>query len=370
MRVRVPEILERAAAQQPADSRREAEAIRRLRDEVVSDAAIRAIEGPGPDVGEWDEPIRRRAGDRWFATDWFFAETYVYRRVVEAVRYWETGLDPFRATKDEELANVATWERVERAREIAASRARDRLAGLLDAALWGNRMDLSYAAAASHGTASTAADLLIDDRAQALPVLARPGARIDVVADNAGTELLVDLVLARALIDGGAARVVVHVKAHPTFVSDAIAADVRDAIVRLGPDLDAASGDGRLRVVADSYWNSPRFIDEAPPRIQSALASADLAIVKGDANYRRLVGDAEWETSTPPIRASGPLPCPMLALRTLKSDPIVGLPAELVKRLDRESPTWRVDGRRGVIQLFSEAALPAGGGPNRLDDAE
>jgi uncharacterized protein with ATP-grasp and redox domains len=353
MRVRVPEILERAAAQQPRGSRREAEAIRRLRDEVVGDAAIRAIEGPAPDLDDWDEPVRRRAGERWLATDWFFAETYVYRRVIEAVRYWETDVDPFRATKEEELSDAATWERVERARELATARdSGDRIAQLLDAALWGNRMDLSYAAAVSHGTASTAADLLVDDRARALPRLLRAGACVDVIADNAGTELLVDLLLVHALIEGGVARVVLHVKAHPTFVSDATAADVRDAIARLGPHLAAASSAGRLRIEADSYWNSPRFIDEAPLRIRSALAEADLAIVKGDANYRRLIGDAEWDPATPPSRASGPLPCPMLALRTLKSDPIVGLPRELVTRLDRESPTWRVDGRRGVIQLF------------------
>lgn len=359
MRVRVPEILTHTIDTQPGATPWTCDALRILHDEVASNAPIRALQLPAPDFDEWRPCVaeRVRRNERWLDTDWFFAETYLYRRVVEAVRFFETDVDPFRAIKDEELARSATWEHVEQARESmqhAGTRRDEVLQSLLAASLWGNRLDLSYGAAASHGTHAAHDDLLVDDRARAMAALSRPGARIDLVADNAGTELLVDLVLVESLLAMGAARVVVHVKAHPTFVSDATAADVRDALVRLGGELPLHLASGRLRVAPDTYWNSPNFVDRAPPRIAGALAALDLAIVKGDANYRRLIGDAEWDPTTEPSRASGPLPCPMLALRTLKSDPLVGLPSGLAESLDagEHRETWRVDGKRGVAELF------------------
>lgn len=360
MAVRVPQILADAIATQP--SAWTADALARLRDEILADGAIRELEAPAPDLDEWSPEIAKRTGERWRATDWFFAETYAYRRAIEAARYWETGADPFRATKEEELAREATWRRVEAALERRALPPDERAFTLLLDALWGNRMDLSYAAAAAHGTDAAADDLLVDERPSAIARVVRPNARVHVVADNAGTELLVDLALVDALIEGGAARVVLHVKAHPMFVSDAIADDVRDAIARfrtktgdvraLGERLDAAFVAGRLAIAFDTFWNSPRFLDARPPRIERALSDADIAIVKGDANYRRVVGDAKWDPTTRPCDASGPLPCPMLALRTLKSDTIVGLPSGLAERLDAMDGDWRVDGKRGVAQLF------------------
>lgn len=360
MVVRVPQILADAIATQPAQWT--ADALARLRDEIVDDAPIRDLAAPAPDLDAWASETAQRAGERWLSTDWFFAETYAYRRAIEAVRFWETAVDPFRATKEEELAREATWARVESALALRARPSAERVHALLLEALWGNRMDLSYAAAAAHGTVAGADDLLVDDRASALRLLAGARAPVHLVADNAGTELLVDLALVDALLEAGAARVVVHVKAHPMFVSDAIAGDVRDAIARfkqkggdvraLGDRLDAAFVAARLAIAPDTYWNSPRFIDERPPRIERALSEAGAAIVKGDANYRRLVGDALWDPTTPPRDASGPLPCPMLALRTLKSDTIVGLPSGLSARVDAMDGEWRVNGKRGVAQWF------------------
>jgi hypothetical protein len=337
-----------------------ADALRTLADEIASNAPIRALAAPAPDLDEWSAPIATRAGGRWLETDWFFAETYAYRRAIEAVRFWELAIDPFRATKEEELARAATWGRVRDALAIGGGDAEDRIAQLLFAALWSNRMDLSYAASRAHGTTAAERDLLVDDRAAAFAAM-RLRDDVHLIADNAGTELLVDLVLCDALVSQGK-RVVIHVKAHPTFVSDAIAIDVHDAIAlfrardgeigALGLRLDDAIATGRFAIAPDAYWNSPRFIDDRPARIDRALASGGLAIVKGDANYRRIVGDADWDPATAPRDASGELPCAMLALRTLKSDPIVGLPKGLAGTLDAEDPAWRTNGKRGVAQVF------------------
>ena len=74
-------------------------------------------------------------------------------------------------------------------------------------------------------------------------------------------------------------------------------------------------------------------------------------IFKGDANYRRHVGDALWQPETPFAEVTAYFPAPLLALRTLKSDAIVGLPPGLAERLDGEDAHWRVNGRRGVAQF-------------------
>ena len=65
----------------------------------------------------------------------------------------------------------------------------------------------------------------------------------------------------------------------------------------------------------------------------------------------RAVGDALWNTTTPFDDVVDYFPCPLLALRTLISDPIVGLPPGMAGALDDVDSEWRVNGRRGVGQL-------------------
>jgi hypothetical protein len=146
------------------------------------------------------------------------------------------------------------------------------------------------------------------------------------------------------------------------FVSDAMTADVEAALARLGAEnghaprralatLRAAFGAGRLRMQAHPFWTSCRFFRDIPNDLRAELALAKAVFVKGDANYRRLIGDARWEVTTPLAVASAGFPAPRIAVRTLKSDPLVGLPPGLVARLDAEDAQWRINGRRGVIQV-------------------
>jgi hypothetical protein len=81
------------------------------------------------------------------------------------------------------------------------------------------------------------------------------------------------------------------------------------------------------------------------------LAQAHLVIIKGDANYRRLLGDSRWPTTVPAATAVPYFPAPFVALRTLKSDPIVGLPPSLAEQLDQTDAAWRVNGQWGLIQM-------------------
>src|SRR4029079_18520606 len=138
MRVRVPKILAQAAAQQQHAA--DATALRALREEVLADARLRPPGAPAPDLDEWQRALTEHGLETWFTTTWFFAETYVYRRVIEAVRFFETDRDPFRVTKEEELVRPATWEFVRDARATQAAGPDEKVMRLLGAALWGNRM--------------------------------------------------------------------------------------------------------------------------------------------------------------------------------------------------------------------------------------
>jgi hypothetical protein len=76
-------------------------------------------------------------------------------------------------------------------------------------------------------------------------------------------------------------------------------------------------------------------------------------LIKGDANYRRLVGDRRWPASTPMEGLTGYFPAPFAVLRTMKSEIVVDLGEDQVQRLDGEDPQWRVNGRRGILRLVA-----------------
>ncbi|OWY96714.1 hypothetical protein PHMEG_00032950 [Phytophthora megakarya] len=77
---------------------------------------------------------------------------------------------------------------------------------------------------------------------------------------------------------------------------------------------------------------------------------ATLVIIKGDLNYRRLLGDRLWPPSTPVEEAIPYFPTTFVSFRTMKSDPVVGIPADIVTKLEKEDPKWRYNGKRGTIQ--------------------
>ncbi len=87
-----------------------------------------------------------------------------------------------------------------------------------------------------------------------------------------------------------------------------------------------------------------------PPDLLADISSARLVIVKGDANYRRLRGDAHWPPDASFRDIVHYFPAPVLALRTFKAELVVGLPPGLAGRLAQEDPDWLVNGKRGVIQ--------------------
>jgi len=387
MRVRQPQMLADLLDANPDYPPIIAEELTLLRQDLLNDAPIIMLNlfpAPAPDYIEWASAHVERGGNRaegrpsWLNTDWFFAETMMFRLIVEATRYPETRRDPYAPFKREELNSEALWD-VLREGLATPGGAYERLPALARMAVWGNRMDLSYAAAASRGTGAADDDMLADDtdtlrehllRASLGRFPAPERGVAHIVLDNAGTELAADLALADALLTGFCDVLVLHTKFYPTFVSDATTEDVlgmlarfRDGphgnttspeVIALGERLTGALEEGRLRLAPHHFWNSPYFIWEMPRQLARVFEGGLVTVFKGDANYRRLVGDAIWPAETPLKQAVPDFPSPVLALRTLKSDPVLGLPPGLAARLDDEAgPDWRNNGQRGVAQLVS-----------------
>jgi hypothetical protein len=321
----------------------------------LPDGPVRPLRDPGAsDLTLWDGYVAPYVGQSWLEAPWFFAETYFYRRVLEATGYFQPGpgrlADPYARQKALGLEHAGSLP----AYPLG-------LAEAIEGALWGNQADLSLWPA-GEGGGPGGAHLLADDTAAAVAHLdtLAAGARVDIVLDNAGAELAHDLVLAGALLAHGL-RVALHAKAHPTFVSDALEADVRATVAwlaarpgdagRLGAALGEALTGGRLTLGSDWFWTSPLEGWRMPARLREELAGAGLVISKGDANYRRWLGDRPWPHATPLAAALAYAPAPLLLLRTCKSEVAAGLDPARAAEAEARDPLWRTSGRWGLIQL-------------------
>jgi uncharacterized protein with ATP-grasp and redox domains len=368
--VRIPAILREALDLNPSFD----EAIRRnieaLHAELTT-GAIRGLIEEAPDRPFWDAAAAPYAGRSWLEASWYWAEAFFYRRVLEATRYFQPGpwqgIDPYAAKKRAEWAADAAPRAVA---QLLAGLPEDDLEAqcerLLHAALWGNRADLSYMVAAHLGATTAPVDersnLLVDDSAALWRFLqANAGGRVAILADNAGTELLMDVVLLDFLLTTGlAAEVHLHLKPQPMFVSDAMIQDLADGLDALAltggiAEKLARRVDGHItsgELILKTHWfnASSLFYSQMPADLRAELARMDLVLVKGDANYRRLLDDAHWPPTTAYADALAYFPAPVAAFRTLKGEIIVGLTPGQTERLAEEDPAWLVNGQRGVIQ--------------------
>jgi hypothetical protein len=165
--VRNPRLLRDIQAANPDYPSLICEALEALRDNLLNDAPIPLLSLPAPDYASWQAAHEAHPGESWQNSAWFYNETYFYRLIMQAVRWFETRRDPFRPQKEAEYASPALWTLVDSALATAGE-AEQRLDSLLAYALWGNRIDLSYAEVIGQGTSFETEDLLVDDRAWAL----------------------------------------------------------------------------------------------------------------------------------------------------------------------------------------------------------
>ena len=350
-----------------------------LRDEVAGGWRLGRLSQATPDRAAWDAACALWEGRTWLGIPWFFAEAYFYRRLLEAVGYFDAGptagQDPFRSQKLAELGDAALDGLAGVLGRLPAAPA-ERCAALLLCALWGNRADLTFDGMAQTAYAGLesghAGGLLIDQRAVACEKLAGGLRRVDFINDNAGLELLFDLALADFLLKYGmAGQVHFHLKSQPFFVSDAMIADVHDALERvrsrrdlaaLGRRLADALAGGRLALHAQPFWVMPAGFEALPADLRADLAQADMVILKGDANYRRLLDDRHWPATASLAVLTSYFPAPYVAIRAIKAELIVDLSEDVVRRLHVADPQWMVNGQYGLIRVVEPPASRNTGG--------
>ncbi|WP_236241777.1 damage-control phosphatase ARMT1 family protein [Streptomyces sp. CC228A] len=336
--------------------------------EEITNGVVEPLAPSEHDHGQWAVWGGEYFGRSWFDTPFLWAESYFYRRLLGAIEYFGTGpwqgVDPFAPFKQAELGSTAVDEELRALDALAAASADERATALLRASLWGNRADLGFRVTEGEAVVGDGAgDLVADDSAALWELLpAGVGSTVAVVADNAGRELIPDLVLIdHLLVHRHAERVVLHVKPRPYYVSDAMTADVVDCLRRLTQAPGVASGiggrlweamaTGRLEVRAHPFFCAPLPYEEMPEDLREEFAGVTLTILKGDLNYRRLVGDRMWDATTPFADLTAYFPGAVAALRTLKSDVIAGLERKTLDGLERSRSAWRTSGTHALIQV-------------------
>ncbi|KAL8932840.1 MAG: hypothetical protein Q9211_006100 [Gyalolechia sp. 1 TL-2023] len=285
--------------------------------------------------------------------------------------------------------------------------------------LWGNATDLSLLTSLTYediqklqgadARKSSEKNILVNDLPRAYESLKAAqkkdpegSRRVDIVLDNAGFELFVDLVLAGYLLAAGlATQIVLHPKTIPWFVSDVLPADFATLLNALADPqtfFETPSDDnnqtrktppplsekeiaelsflwkhwstlhqgGQMTIRPNLFWTGPGSYWRLPssaPSLYEDLKESELAIFKGDLNYRKLTGDATWSTSTPFSIAIGPLGTGsgvrILALRTCKADTVVGLTVGVDDHLktmeggsdDKGARKWAWSGKWAVVQF-------------------
>ena len=281
----------------------------------------------------------------WKTYDVFFKQkqnTFRSSRagVIELAHHYNDVLKTLKSN-DSVLANLSEEERTKAEEALFVE--------MGEICLWGNATDLSLLMHLSleeiqklQGADSRKANqekIIANDFAAAFRVLkeaqrsGKKDRRVDIVLDNAGFELYVDLVLTGYLLESGlATHVVLHPKNIPWFVSDVVPRDFADtlnvlqnakAFYETPSEDDVAKGATPVKITAEeeksldgvfahwsslyaegkitlrpnefwthagSYWRMPA----TAPAIVEDLKESELVIFKGDLNYRKLTGDVSF----------------------------------------------------------------------------
>ena len=255
--------------------------------------------------------------------------------------------------------------------------------------LWGNKTDLSILAkydgsqdlaklqaSSSDSLKGLDSKILVDNTREVFSLLLqsvqspepkREMGRIDIVLDNSGYELFNDLCLADWLLFAGLAKTVhLHVKCIPWFVSDATRQDFSWLLVQLSSSdsahLQHLGSSWQLNVKSGSwivrdhkFWTIPHefvHMEALAPDLYTDLSKSNVIIMKGDLNYRKLLADRHWPHDTAFADAlDGFSPAPVLSLRSLKAELVVGLKPGQDEVLSKENKDWMVSGEYAVVQL-------------------
>jgi damage-control phosphatase, subfamily III len=328
------------------------------------------------DVHLYNEELQARGPPKWHDVEWLFAECYLYRRIATLfstakTKFWKD-YDPFyrQKMKTFKSSRPAVLELCARYKDIITQIRSSRVGApveggvtdekkiaeaekvlfieMAEICLWGNATDLSLLTSLSYediqklqGSSArkeSEKNILVNDFDRAFGVLSaaqkgkKERRRVDIVLDNAGFELFVDLILAGYLLATGlATEVVLHPKSIPWFVSDVVPKDLSALLSAMADprtfyetvsdtddehtndtkpqpltdeevanvkflfeDWSQLHGEGQLILRPNRFWTHAGGFWRMPyvaKDLVEDLKESELLIFKGDLNYRKLTGD-------------------------------------------------------------------------------
>lgn len=301
---------------------------------------------------------------KWHNAEWLYSECYMYRRIYTIFSrstLWKDydyfsrqKISTFRSSRPAVLELCAKYKEI-----ITNIRKTDEVVPdvhdpskiieaekllfteMAEICLWGNATDLSLLTnmryediqklQGSNARKESEKNILVNDLSKAFEMLneakqaKKERRRVDIVLDNAGFELFVDLVLAGYLLATGlATEVVLHPKSLPWFVSDVLPSDfsallnaMRDPksfyevkdngkepvplaedeasnIQFLFEHWSQSHSEGQIVLRPNRFWtNAGSFwrMPKVAPQLFEDLKESELVIFKGDLNYRKVIGD-------------------------------------------------------------------------------
>lgn len=365
----------------------------KLRSEIMTNKPMTYLEDDEVDTLDWNIYLKSLTKTNhkpsWFSESWMFLECYFYRQIMNIFhlsKYFKT-FDPFDMQKTEGLkVSFPNFKILLKylddllKEDLYEKKRKEYFSSILLLSLWGNKFDLSLSAGVQnqpeddplskiHGLDEF---LLINEGEQAYELLKQKScSRVDIVLDNAGFEICSDFILAEYILSTKLAeKVIFHPKTMPWFVSDVTYKNFFEILDQLTKHNDpyickygkkwvTRLNDSSFTLAFDSerskakFWTMPynyNVMAEEDNNLYKELSKANLIIFKGDLNYRKLVGDRCWSPETPFTKAlQGFKPAPLLSLRALKADVVVGLNPGQAEKCQQKHPDWMITGKYAVI---------------------
>lgn len=198
---------------------------------------------------------------------------------------------------------------------------------------------------------------------------------IDIVLDNCSIELASDLILCDFLLSNSfVSRITLHAKAYSWFISDVTKFEFDYLLKQIQKSNSIISNnflkriktyikEEKIKLEYDNlFWTSPYSYDQMeaidPLLYKNFEENSSLVILKGDLNYRKLIGDLDWPFDIElKLAARNFHPTSVCAIRCIKADLIAGFDFqnENFLKLDKdlkESKKWMITGDYGIIQFF------------------
>lgn len=315
-----------------------------------------------PDVDVYNKELEQLGNPSWLNVNWLYCECYLFRRIRTSFalsEHWKNydifarqKIKTFRSSRPAVLELAARYKNLLKQLEEGHGKPADEEAEkilfmeMCEICLWGNATDLSLLTnltyediqklQGSEARKNAEKNILVNDLPAVYDLLKKSKAegkkdrRVDIVLDNAGFELFVDLILAGYLLSSGlATHVVLHPKDIPWFVSDVLPSDFSELLNVLAspkkfyetPSEDEVLqnktpeplankeaedlsflfqnwsqlyAEGQVILRPNGFWTHPGSFWRLPnvaKELYEDLKTSDLVLFKGDLNYRKLTGD-------------------------------------------------------------------------------